>query len=296
MPDTPPHAQQNDDAGAGLSARVSAGLPQTHSELINSLTGLVGLGGEFAEQNPEDASSGVWWWGVPSTEVHRHMQITETSREAAVLALFWMAEDGPHVLLTERSPDLAKHPGQIAFPGGGAEQSDTDLPHTALREAQEETGLDPDRATVLGTLPVAPILASGFNVTPVIAVTQDPGPLAPQTGEVSRVLRTRVADLVEPAHRYTAVVVHRGPRLPSPAFLYGLSSHGGQPPIGQSSVNGQPHADATEVTHEFEHSGAFVWGFTGTLLDRMLMRLGWAGEWDRGREIDPRDFRRRRLD
>lgn len=84
----------------------------------------------------------MWWWGVPSTEVHRHMQITETSREAAVLALFWVSEDGPHVLLTERSPELAKHPGQIAFPGGGAEESDADLPGTALREAHEETGLD----------------------------------------------------------------------------------------------------------------------------------------------------------
>ncbi|TLQ01434.1 CoA pyrophosphatase [Nesterenkonia salmonea] len=289
MPDTPPNTPQHDDAGPGLGAQGAGRLPQTHQELTASLTGLVGLGSDYAAQNPQEASSGVWWWGVPSTEVHRHMQITETSREAAVLALFWVSEDGPHVLLTERSPELAKHPGQIAFPGGGAEESDADLPGTALREAHEETGLDPDRATVLGTLPVAPILASGFNVTPVIAVAEDPGPLAPQTGEVSRVLRTRVADLVEPAHRYTAVVVHRGPRLPSPAFLYGLTGDG-----GYSSINAQPHAEATEVASAFQETGAFVWGFTGTLLDRMLMRLGWAGEWDREREIDPRQFRRRR--
>lgn len=285
MPKTSPH----DDARPGPGATGAGRLPQTYAELTESLTGLVGLGGEYVARNPDEASSGVWWWGVPSTEVHRHMSITETSREAAVLALFWMAEDGPHVLLTERSPELAKHPGQIAFPGGGAEESDADLPGTALREAHEETGLDPSRATVIGTLPVAPILASGFNVTPVIAVAEDPGPLAPQTGEVSRVLRTRVSDLVEPAHRYTAVVVHRGPRLPSPAFLYGLSGDGGYP-----SVNAQPHAQAADATYEFQHTGAFVWGFTGTLLDRMLTRLGWAGEWDRDREIDPRQFRRSR--
>ena len=219
------------------------------------------------------------------------MQISETSREAAVLALFWMGDDGPQLLLTERSPELAKHPGQIAFPGGGAELDDADLPATALREAQEETGLDPARATVLGTLPVAPILASGFNVTPVIAVAEDPGELTPQTGEVSRVLRTRVTDLVAPEHRYTAVVVHRGPRLPSPAFLYGLSSSS-----GASSINAQPHAQAPDTTREYHRTGAFVWGFTGTLLDRMLTGLEWGGEWDRAREIDPREFRRRPLD
>jgi 8-oxo-dGTP pyrophosphatase MutT (NUDIX family) len=286
-----PNRFHNDDAGAGQGARGPDHLPRTHGELTESLSGLVGLGDEYVAQNPEQASSGVWWWGVPSTEVHRHMKVTEPYREAAVLALFWVGEGGPRVLLTERSPELAKHPGQIAFPGGGAEHSDADLPETALREAHEETGLDPARARVLGTLPVAPILTSGFNVTPVIAVAEDPGLLAPQTGEVSRVLKTRVADLVEPAHRYTAVVVHRGPRLPSPAFLYGVRQRG-----QQSSINAQPHAGTGSRTHEFDHTGAFVWGFTGTLLDRMLTQLGWAGEWDRAREIDPRHFRRPPLD
>ena len=288
MPERFHHDDAAATSGAESAAQRPARLPQTHAELTESLTQLVGHGEQFAAHNPAEASSGVWWWGVPAAEVHRHMPVTEPSREAAVLALFWVGEGGPELLLTERSPELAKHPGQIAFPGGGAEQSDADLPETALREAREETGLDPARAKVLGTLPVAPILTSGFHVTPVIAVAEDPGPLAPQTGEVSRVLRTRVADLVEPAHRYTAVVVHRGPRLPSPAFLYGVQ--GG---AGQSSINAQPHAEAGSLTHEYGDSGAFVWGFTGTLLDRMLTQLGWAGEWDRGREIDPRQFRRR---
>ncbi|GFZ86161.1 NUDIX hydrolase [Nesterenkonia alkaliphila] len=237
-------------------------LPTTQQELAEALGGLVQLGADYAAQHPEDAAAGVWWWGVPAHEVHQHVTAPAASREAAVLALFWPSPEGPRVLLTERSPQLAKHPGQISFPGGGAEEGDSGPVATALREAQEETGLDPSRVKVIGTLPVAPIRISGFVVTPVVAVAEDPGVLAPQTGEVSRVLKIPVAHLVEPEHRHTAVVVHRGPRLPSPAYLFG----------GEDA--------------------AFVWGFTGTLLDRMIHRLGWERDWDRTREIDPRQFRR----
>lgn len=260
---------------AGVSgAKPAADLPQGLPDLTAGLESLVSLGTEYTAQNPQEASTGVWWWGVPSTEVHQRKTAGAQSREASVLALFWPGPCGPQVLLTERSPELAKHPGQIAFPGGGAEDFDPDPVATALREAQEETGLDPARLRVLGTLPPAPILISGFNVTPVVAVAEDPGVLVPQSGEVSRVLKLPVADLARPEHRYTAVVVHRGPRLPSPAFL--RSPAGSPQPLGGPDTN----------------EGFFIWGFTGTLLDRMLERLGWAGQWDRSREIDPRRFRR----
>ncbi|WP_191089814.1 NUDIX hydrolase [Nesterenkonia ebinurensis] len=264
-------------------------LPTTHQELTASLRGLVQLGAEYAEQSPEDAAAGVWWWGIPASEVHQHGAAPPTTREAAVLALFWPTPEGPQVLLTERSPELAKHPGQISFPGGGAEEFDSGPVATALREAQEETGLDPRRVTVIGTLPVAPIRISGFVVTPVAAVAEDPGVLAPQSGEVSRVLKIPVADLVEPQHRHTAVVVHRGPRLPSPAYL---RTPGGplSAPLPQPSRPKAPQSRRSEPHGEQE--GWFIWGFTGTLLDRMLHRFGWERDWDRSKEIDPRHFRR----
>lgn len=257
-----PPAQRN---SAPLGS--ASGLPQTLEDLTAGLQSLVTLGAQYTEQNPREAKSGVWWWGMPSGKVHQQVPAGVRSRDASVLALFWPGAEGPEVLLTERSPELAKHPGQISFPGGGSEEFDVGPAATALREAQEETGLDPARLRVLGSLPPAPIPVSGFHVTPVVAVAEDPGVLVPQSGEVSRVLKVRVADLVEAEHRYTAVVVHRGPRLPSPAFYFGSESE----------------------------AAAFVWGFTGTLLDKMLLRLGWGGEWDRSREIDPRQFRRRSL-
>lgn len=280
MPENPYQTAQD--------AAPAAQLPTTHQELAEALRGLVQLGDDYAEQNPEDATAGVWWWGIPASEVHQHVASPGPSRDAAVLALFWPTPEGPRVLLTERSPQLAKHPGQISFPGGGAEAGDSGPVGTALREAQEETGLDPSRVTVIGTLPVAPILVSGFVVTPVVAVAEDPGVLAPQTGEVSRVLKIPVPHLVEPEHRHTAVVVHRGPRLPSPAYL--RSPGGGSISRGLSTGSAQPspHSSATQEDQE----SWFVWGFTGTLLDRMLHRLGWERDWDRTREIDPRQFRR----
>lgn len=271
-----PGNQHDDAAPVGAdSARTAAvagprPLPDALGELTAELESLVEMGAEYAAQKPAEAKAGVWWWGSAVDRLYRMTSAEAQHREASVLALFWPGEKGPQVLLTERSPHMAKHPGQISFPGGGVEEADEDAARTALREAQEETGLEPSAVKVLGALPPAPIPISGFNVTPVLAVAEDPGSLVPQTGEVSRVLKLPVAELVQPGNRYTAVVTHRGPRLPSPAFM---------------RISGDSAEGATEPF--------FIWGFTGTLLDRMLTRLRWAGDWDRTREIDPRDFRRR---
>lgn len=287
LPDNPVPEKQHDDAaavGAGpVESAAGAGprpLPGELMELTSQLESLVGMGAEYAAQKPEEATAGLWWWDLARSQINQMVTERGQPREAAVLALFWPGADGPKVLVTERSPELAKHPGQLAFPGGGAEAYDADSAATALREAQEEAGVDPSLVRVIGALPPAPMPFSGFNVTPVVAVAEDPGTLVPQVGEVSRVLKLPVAELVRAEHRYTAVVVHRGPRMPSPAFLRVSASPAESP---------APDPDYSSTVGE----DFFIWGFTGTLLDRMLTRLGWAGTWDRSREIDPRQFRRR---
>jgi len=78
-------------------------------------------------------------------------------------------ESGLQVLLTKRSSHLKHHPSQISFPGGKAEPEDKNLIATALREAQEEIGLEPDFVTVIGQLPAYEIM-SGYQVTPIIAI------------------------------------------------------------------------------------------------------------------------------
>ena len=89
-------------------------------------------------------------------------------RPAAVLVPIIDRADGPRVLLTQRSHSLRDHAGQISFPGGRVESSDTSIAHAALREAEEEISLDPGASEILGYLHDYPTI-SRFCVTPVVA-------------------------------------------------------------------------------------------------------------------------------
>ena len=95
-------------------------------------------------------------------------------RAAAVLVLLTDGADGPQALLTVRSADLADYPEQLVFPGGATEPGDRGPVETALREAEEEVGLDPANVCVIGTLPAFLLVESGFAVTPVVAWTEQP--------------------------------------------------------------------------------------------------------------------------
>ena len=106
---------------------------------------------------------------LPYPERPRVMDGTRASARAAVLALF-AGEEDPALLLTVRTDLVEKHKGQIAFPGGVEEDVDGGDPvKTALRETQEELGIDPGSVRVLGQLPVLPTV-TGFRVIPIVAV------------------------------------------------------------------------------------------------------------------------------
>lgn len=110
-----------------------------------------------------------------------------TLNEAAMLVLLTDSPHGPSVLLTERAPDLTNYPGQLVFPGGAAESSDQGPTATALREASEETALDPDSVHILGTLPAIALPESGYMLTPVIAWSA--GPVFTGTANIAEVSR-----------------------------------------------------------------------------------------------------------
>lgn len=111
------------------------------------------------------------------------------------------------VLLTQRTDHLTDHPGQISFPGGRAELSDADATATALREAQEEIGLESRFVDVLGTMPTY-TTGTGFIVTPVVALI-DPGfTVRADPFEVAEVFEVPLSFLMNPAmHRRHAVDV-----------------------------------------------------------------------------------------
>ena len=110
-------------------------------------------------------------------------------RPAGVLAGFVMQDGVPQVILTKRSSALKHHPGQIAFPGGKQDEGDADVTAAALREAQEEVGLDPAQVEVLGLLPTHETVAR---------VRGDFTP-RPEPGEVAEVFTVPLTHFADPA-------------------------------------------------------------------------------------------------
>lgn len=161
------------------------------------------------------------------------------------------------VLLLTRAATLRSHPGQVAFPGGRVDPEDSGPVAAALREAWEETGLDPEGVDVLGTLPELPLEHSGHRVTPVVGWWTRPTDVRPvDSAESADVFRAPVADLVDPAHR-VMWTLKAGP----------VTRKG---PAWQLEIDGRRH---------------LVWGFTAGILDRLFHALGWEEPWDRGREV-----------
>ncbi|PQJ33994.1 coenzyme A pyrophosphatase [Salinibacter sp. 10B] len=121
-------------------------------------------------------------------------------RTAGVLVLLHPQDDEWVLVLTVRREELPDHGGQISFPGGQMESNET-LDETALREAQEEVGLDPSSATLLGPLTPLYIPPSNFCVHPFLGMVDHAPVLAPTDREVGQVLRASLPRLLNPATR-----------------------------------------------------------------------------------------------
>jgi len=197
----------------------------------------------------------LWLSQVATRDVSSHEWFSSyappagVGRRSAVLMLFGPdPQGGEDVVLTERAHTLRSHPGQVSFPGGRLDPEDAGSVAAALREAEEEVGLDPEGVDVLASLPDLYLAPSEHSVTPVLAWWPTPVPVGVvDEGEVARVVRVPVADLLDPDHRFTAVFgPYRGPA--------------------------------------FEVGDLFVWGFTAMLLSSLFDLADLTRPWDSGHE------------
>ena len=119
------------------------------------------------------------------------------ARHSAVLVVLHDGDHGPDVLLTRRSWDLRSHRGEISFPGGRTDPGETPL-DTALREAEEEVGLDPSSVVVHGELEHLNTVVSRSYIVPKVATVAERPVLEAQTMEVDRVLWVPLAEFTRP--------------------------------------------------------------------------------------------------
>jgi 8-oxo-dGTP pyrophosphatase MutT (NUDIX family) len=147
-------------------------------------------------------------WQPEITDENRHVIATDIIAKrqaagkvtrAAVLIPLLLKEDGLSVLLTQRTNHLRDHAGQISFPGGRMDPEDLSPDDTALRESQEEIGLDPSRVEIVGHLPQY-LTVSGYSVTPVVALVQPQAEYVLDAFEVADVFEVPLQFLLDPAN------------------------------------------------------------------------------------------------
>ncbi len=252
-----------DEAAPGAPAR--RGAVEARGEADGGVRGGAEAAGAPDGRPVGVSDAGLPGWLAPVADAARTVRAEQLSsflppdgdggRPAAVLVLFGDGDDGPELLLTERASSLRSHAGQPSFPGGSLDPEDGDPAgegplRAALREAEEETGLDPAGVQVFSVLPRLYIPVSGFVVSPVLGWWREPSPVGVvDPAETARVFSVTVADLTDPANR--AMAVHPRGHL-GPAFLVG---------------------------------SALVWGFTAGVIDRILHLAGWERPWDRERRV-----------
>ncbi|MEW6511581.1 MAG: CoA pyrophosphatase [Bacteroidota bacterium] len=144
---------------------------------------------------------------IPSAS--RRVLAVEGFRAAAVLVPLMLDERAPSFLLTKRTESVETHKGQISFPGGMAAEGDRDLIHTALRETEEELGIDPRSVEVVGMLDDL-ATPTGFIITPVLGILWRLPRLTPNPHEVADVFTVPVEFFRDPARGKVQLVEFMG--------------------------------------------------------------------------------------
>jgi 8-oxo-dGTP pyrophosphatase MutT (NUDIX family) len=142
-----------------------------------------------------------------------------TAKKSAVLLLFYPEKSGAFFPLIKRPSYPGAHSGQVSFPGGKVEPNDPDLVYTALREAEEEIGIDASKVEVLGRLTDLYIPTSNFLVSPVLGFLEETPRFVPEAREVARIIPTAISLVGQPQIRQrTTIPIGEGRHLETPYF------------------------------------------------------------------------------
>ncbi len=134
-------------------------------------------------------------WTPEATDEHLLSRVSSFKKASVLIALV-EREQGLALILTQRTAHLNNHAGQISFPGGRFEDADRSMEETALREAEEEIGLERRHVEVIGRLPQYRTV-TGFDVTPVVSLVQPPFALCVDPFEVASVFEVPLAFLMD---------------------------------------------------------------------------------------------------
>jgi 8-oxo-dGTP pyrophosphatase MutT (NUDIX family) len=143
-------------------------------------------------------------------------------RESAVLVPLFERDGVPHILFTRRPAHLRTHANQFSFPGGGRDPEDPTPLHTALRETEEELGIERSRVRVLGMLDEQPTITS-FRIQPFVGVIPGDGQYRPNAEEVAFILEVPLAGLMDPSIRRVEKRVSQG--VEYDIYFYTYNSH-----------------------------------------------------------------------
>ena len=161
----------------------------------------------------------------------RPRRALDAPRRAAILVALLDRGEGPELLLTRRAVTLNHHGGEVAFPGGMREPEEQRASETALREAQEEIGLEPSSVEILGLLDDLRPQRPGTIVTPVVAWIHGSPTLRRQPEEVDRIFSLPFSGLQQASRWETREIEWRGNRWPIYHFegagerLWGMSAY-----------------------------------------------------------------------
>jgi 8-oxo-dGTP pyrophosphatase MutT (NUDIX family) len=182
-------------------------------------------------------------------KAHAPTAVTDQEQEAAVIVPVIARAPDPHLLFTKRADHLSDHPGQMSFPGGGREPADESLAATALREGEEEIGLDPQTVDCVGRLDDIRTVTR-YSVRPYVARIPDRA-YEPTDAEVAEIAILSVEDLTD-ASNY------------------------------ESERREHPHYGEIRL-HYFYVDGYTVWGATARILVQFLEL---TTDWERPPEVD----------